>query len=760
MTARWRKVAWGKAAWILIAISALGLWVTAVETSDLTETQYETMTSMQRYDRAWFASRADHEFGRLEVVVSEAGAGLGKPQDVARWVSVMRNRIVLLTDADAKTGQNDSAIIADIVRAIDQVQAQADRLRDPDVLRSLNAALHAVDQKISSYATKQHNDGVLRDHADAERLIGLHQAFQRNTHRILVCCALLLACLIWYVRLLDRSRQAQAALAANLSRTVAALDERQQMLDATLDNMAQGLMVLDRQGRVTVCNERLEAMFGIPHGATVGRLGRDLVVESPAMLRALDGSRVLAGGQHETDIDATLSTSAIGRPMPDGGVVVTVEDVTARHQAATRVAYLAHHDDLTGLANRHAMNQLLAESIAARSSVWVLAIDLDGFKEVNDGFGHGAGDEVLREVARRIKTCVGSRGLVARTGGDEFAIIVRDSVSPVVDSAERILNEIGRPIPLQNGGVATVGASIGLASHRPGGASAEDVLRDADLALYQAKADGKRAVRVYDQSLGTAFKERRALETDLERALERDELVLHYQPIVRARDRTICMREALVRWQHPVRGLVPPNHFIPVAEENGLILGIGTWVLNRACADAAVWDPDIGVAVNLSPRQFRGGAIVDQITEALERSGLAPSRLELEITETSRLIDDAEAYRTLIQIQDLGVRVSMDDFGTGYSSLSYLRRFPFNKVKIDQTFVQEIDRPESAAIVASMTALARDLHVTTTAEGVETEAQAEALLAMNCDQFQGWLFGRPQPVTATTSRSRLVVATG
>ncbi|MGI3903362.1 MAG: putative bifunctional diguanylate cyclase/phosphodiesterase [Janthinobacterium lividum] len=755
---RWRKVSWAKATLALIAVAAVGLWVTSLETSDLTQAQYDTMTSVQRYDRAWFASRADHEFGRLEVAVSEAAAGIGKPEDVVRWVDVMRNRIVLMTDLDAKWQQDDSAVIADTRRALDHVEAQADRLKDPDVMRSVNSELHAIDKRISGYAAKQHNDGVVRDHADAQRLIELYYAFKASMDRLLICCALLLACLVWYVRLLARSREAKAALASNLSQTVQTLDERQRTLDATLDNMAQGLMVLDSNARVTVSNKRLNVMFGIPFGDMVGRLGHVVLSESPTLARALDGGRLLDGGQHETDIDTELSTSAIGRPMPNGGTVVTIEDVTERHQAASRIAYLAHHDDLTGLANRHAMNEYMAEVIAAQGTVSIAAIDLDGFKQVNDGFGHGAGDEVLREVARRILVAVGADGFVARTGGDEFSVIVAASGPTVVAVAERILKATCAPIQLLDGGTAEIGASIGIAGHPLDGPTVKEVLRNADLALYQAKADGKRVVRVYDRNRGAALKERRALEADLHHAVRRDELVLHYQDIVRAHDRKVCMREALVRWHHPVLGLIPPNRFIPIAEENGEILTIGEWVLHHACADAAAWESAVGISVNLSPRQFRGGAIVDQIKDALEHSGLAASRLELEITETSLLVDDAVALRTLRQIQDLGVRMSMDDFGTGYSSLSYLRRFPFNKIKIDQTFVHEIDKPESAAIIASMTSLARELHVTTTAEGVETEAQAQALLAMNCDQFQGWLFGRPQLIAPKPAFPRLVEA--
>ena len=331
--------------------------------------------------------------------------------------------------------------------------------------------------------------------------------------------------------------------------------------------------------------------------------------------------------------------------MPDGGTVVTIEDVTERRRVASRITYLAHHDELTGLANRHAMNERIEEVIAARGAVSLIAIDLDGFKKVNDGFGHGAGDEVLREVARRVQNCVGSEGLIARAGGDEFAAIIPASSLSAAALAERILAAVARPIQLQDGGIAEIGASAGIASHPVDGLTAKEVLRNADLALYQAKDDGKRVVRVYDRTRGMAFKERRALEADLQYALPRDEFVLHYQPIVRARDRKICMREALVRWRHPVRGLVPPNQFIPIAEENGAILDIGEWVLHRACADAAAWEPDVGISVNLSPRQFQGGAIVDQITDALERSGLMPSRLELEITETSLLVDDTEALQ-------------------------------------------------------------------------------------------------------------------
>jgi diguanylate cyclase (GGDEF)-like protein len=393
-----------------------------------------------------------------------------------------------------------------------------------------------------------------------------------------------------------------------------------------------------------------------------------------------------------------------------------------------------------------ALRQLRATS----GTLALLCLDLDHFKNVNDTLGHPAGDALLELVSRRLLGCVRETDVVGRLGGDEFAVLhVAEGRPPEAEAlARRIIDALGAPYVVE-GRRVVVGASVGLAFAAGGdaGAGPDVLLKNADMALYRAKAEGRGTFRVFEAEMDAAVQARLAIESDLREAVERRQFELYYQPLFDLRARRVSGYEALIRWRHPERGLIPPAQFVPIAEEMGLIVPIGEWVAHRACADAAAWPAPVKVAVNLSPVHFRAGDVVGAVAGALRRSGLDPSRLELEITESALLRDSDAVVATLHRVRGLGPRIAMDDFGTGYSSLSYLRSFPFDKIKIDQSFVREMGgRPDCFAIVNSVSDLAARLGMTTTAEGVETAEQLGMVRRAGCTEAQGYHFGGPLPL--------------
>ncbi len=416
-----------------------------------------------------------------------------------------------------------------------------------------------------------------------------------------------------------------------------------------------------------------------------------------------------------------------------------------------RIFFMAHHDVLTGLPNRLLFHEQLDEALGRRQrqgdGVALLCLDLDHFKQVNDVLGHPAGDALLKEMAVRLRGCVREGDAIARLGGDEFAVLQCGARQPEAASelARRIVEALSAPYDLGSDR-AVVGASVGIALATADLLSADVLLRSADMALYRAKANGRGTFCFFENAMSEQVQTRRAFELDLREALARGEFEVFYQPLFNLRTQYVCGFEALLRWRHPERGLVSPTAFIPLAEELGIIIPIGEWVVAQACMDAATWPEHVTVAVNLSPVQFRSPGLVGAVRRALVSSGLPARRLELEITESALLQDSEAVLATLHQLRATGLRTALDDFGTGYSSLSYLRSFPFDKLKIDQSFVREMAyRPDCLAIVISVLGLARELGMATTAEGVETEDQLERLRAAGCTEVQGFLFDRPRP---------------
>jgi diguanylate cyclase (GGDEF)-like protein/PAS domain S-box-containing protein len=434
------------------------------------------------------------------------------------------------------------------------------------------------------------------------------------------------------------------------------------------------------------------------------------------------------------------------------GFLVAIVDITERRKAEARVAHMAHHDSLTELPNRVFYQQRLSQALDLNDPskhVAVLCIDLDLFKNVNDSFGHPMGDRILKMVAGRMRAEVRGNNLVARLGGDEFAIVLASDISPneANDFAARLIEILSVPYEM-DGIEVVIGASIGIALSPGDGTHSEELMRNADMALYRAKSEGGGVHRFFEREMDRQAQKRRDMELDLRSAFAHGEFELHYQPLVDLAADRITGFEALLRWNHPGKGMVSPADFIPVAEDIGLIVSLGEWVLRQACAEAAKWPDDIKIAVNLSPAQFRSRNLVQIVIAALAQSGLSPLRLELEITESLFLAETEANIAILHQLRDLGVRISMDDFGTGYSSLSYLRSFPFDKIKIDRSFVKDlIGRPDCVAIVRAISGLGRSLNITTTAEGVETVDQLDWLRAEGCNEVQGFLFSAARPAS-------------
>jgi diguanylate cyclase (GGDEF)-like protein/PAS domain S-box-containing protein len=433
------------------------------------------------------------------------------------------------------------------------------------------------------------------------------------------------------------------------------------------------------------------------------------------------------------------------------GYLVAIADITERRKAEARIAHMAHHDGLTNLPNRELYQDRLKQALdhgeSGNKRVAVLCVDLDLFKNVNDSFGHPMGDRLLKAVADRLRSEVRGNNLAARLGGDEFAIILASDVSPneVSDYANRLIEMLSAGYDI-DGIEVVIGASIGIALSPGDGTSCEELMRNADMALYRAKSDGGGVHRFFEREMDRLAQRRRDMELDLRRAFANGEFELHYQPLVDIAADRISGFESLLRWRHPEKGMISPADFIPVAEDIGLIVALGEWVLREACTEAAKWPADIKVAVNLSPVQFRSRNLVQAVISALAHSGLSPLRLELEITESLFLAETEANLAILHQLRELGVSISMDDFGTGYSSLSYLRSFPFDKIKIDRSFVKDIvDRPDCVAIVRAISGLGRSLNITTTAEGVETIDQLDWLRAEGCNEVQGFLFSAAKP---------------
>jgi len=568
--------------------------------------------------------------------------------------------------------------------------------------------------------------------------------------------------------------------ALTMTRKEAALatrfEQQANRFDIALNNMSHGLCMLDEQNRLQVWNDRfLELLHlksapvrvGMPASMLIRHSIRAGNHKTRSVRKVIDD--LVQGLQHnrfdqvQTSPDGDRTIAISRRMMSGGGSVVILEDVTESKRAQERITHLARYDDLTGLANRNQfrerINGMLAAMHKGKNHIAIHLIDLDRFKTINDTLGHPIGDKLLKEVASRLKTVIRPGDMITRFGGDEF-VVLQVGTERYQDAkwlAQRLARTLKDPFE-SDGHRIDSGASIGIAMAPMDGVDADQLLKKADMALYAAKNGGGGDHRFFALEMEEAAQERRALELDLREALSSDQFQLYFQPLVDLRTGRVTTCEALMRWKHPNRGMVPPAVFIPIAEETGLIISLGEWALQRACAEAANWPKSVKVAVNLSPVQFRDRGLALHVVSALAKSGLPAQRLELEVTERLLLEDSDGTLATMEQLKNLGVSISLDDFGTGYSSLNYLRKFPFQKIKIDQSFIQGLGEERDAqAIIGAVAGLGASLDKTVVAEGIETEEQMRQVKAHGCHEGQGHFFG--EPMTAETIHVRLAEST-
>ncbi|MCA0366741.1 MAG: EAL domain-containing protein, partial [Proteobacteria bacterium] len=594
---------------------------------------------------------------------------------------------------------------------------------------------------------------------DVEAHIERPDGTTRYTHAIAHPRKLDDGSVLWTGVILDATRMKLAEIEATQTEA--------KTRNAIVESFTQGLLLYGPDDKLIVSNSKFLAInpglenVVVPGASYVDVLKAELdpkregnIIESDSAFEfceRLSRHHRRTGSVFERQIDGDRWILINDNPTDSGGKVVLYTDVTELKRRERHIEHIAHHDALTGLPNRVLFRKKLEEALnraeVDQSEVAVIFIDLDRFKAVNDTLGHPIGDALLQIVGQRIQECLRATDIAARLGGDEFALVIPNNASSeaLTSLAWRLIDVLSRPAMI-DGHSVIVGASLGIALGRDGANSADDLLKNADLAVYRAKSDGKGTFRFFEQEMDAVAQERRALEMDLRLAIKLGQLQVHYQPQVDVFTAQMVGAEALVRWTHPTRGKVSPAEFIPLAEETGLISEIGPWVLRKACEDAASWPLAARIAVNCSPAQFQNGNFVEQVRQALEVSGLKPSRLEIEITESLLIRDTDKNLKTLWGLKDLGVRVSMDDFGTGYSSLGNLRSFPFDKIKIDRSFIADLKNSvDAAAIIRAVVSLGRSLGITTTAEGVETRDQLTYLRAEGCSEVQGFYYSEARP---------------
>jgi diguanylate cyclase (GGDEF)-like protein len=532
--------------------------------------------------------------------------------------------------------------------------------------------------------------------------------------------------------------------------------------DTALNNMPHGLCMFRVDGQLAVMNHRFSEIMNLSEDLTRSGAGASDIIAacvSAGSISAASGEMILAEIESsqakdivtaDPDADRNRSLSWTFQPMADGGAVVLLEDITERRNAEARITHLARYDDLTTLPNRVNFRDEIGRLLAIQQGVGQLSallfVDLDQFKQVNDTLGHPCGDQLLCAVANRLREMLRPEDFVARFGGDEFVVFQQNihSYEDAAGLARRIVDRLSERYKIDNH-LVEIGASIGIAMTSCG-VSADTLLKNADLALYRAKADGRGTFCFFRDEMAQTVEARRILELDLRKALANEEFELFYQPLVNIKSGKIATCEALLRWNHPVRGIVSPIDIIPVAEDMGLIVDLGRWILRKACMECMKWPEAVSVAVNFSPQQFHQRDVLSEVRYALEVSGLSAQRLEIEITESSLLRNTQLTHDVLSQLRSLGVRISLDDFGTGYSSLSYLHNFPLQKVKIDRSFLEGIDTDRPLTLLRGVARLSADLGMSVVVEGIETNEQLDLISADGAvTEAQGYLFSRPVP---------------
>jgi diguanylate cyclase (GGDEF)-like protein len=755
----------------------------AVYTSFLTIQQDATVNSLARYDDAFDASQGTVELMRLQDAVGAFALGLpGASPDIANLrLDILENRFQILdrpSFVDFVAGHVETdGVIEDLAQRLAQVKALMPRLAEKGVADQIIELLMPLDSEMTLLSSVTSTIVGSQIALDQERLKRLHFISSAVNFCLIAIGVLLIILLLRDNRLMLGANAQLTRLAEDLKRTSSALtaahaavaeaneslgmqnatlrgrDEALRIqntrFDAALNNMSQGLLMADSDRRLIVCNKRFREMFALRPAEvepgtrlddllhlTMERQSQPLLVISEIHQRLAEIWSATERGQFYAETDHS-SIQVVYVPMSEGGWVVTYEDISERRKVEANTEYLAHHDILTGLPNRLAFSLRLDQLLRSRTDPWTFAlliVDVDDFKDVNDTLGHLAGDMLLVTIAQRLRGCVREEDLVARLGGDEFAILQmlpRDR-NDTLALAQRLVDALDQPFDIEGRRISS-SISVGIAVEDEDTRDAEHLFRNADMALYRAKAAGRNTWRFFEPEMQQEVQTRSTITADLRTALQEDQFEIYYQPVVDAGSGQLVQFEGLLRWNHQSLGSVAPGRFIPIAEESRLIVPIGEMVLRRACAEATRWPSQVRLAVNLSPVQFAGRSLVGVVESALRDANLDPTRLELEITEGALLRDREQVSMILKELRSLGVTVALDDFGTGYASLSYLRQLPFDKIKIDRSFITDLSsKGDAIPIIEAVVSLATNLGMTTTAEGVETAEQWRLLGAIGC----------------------------
>lgn len=779
---------------LVVVFFALAIYVIVLIREDQNETQ-----QLSNYNIAWITSQASVEITRFEqrLTAFSAGSPDVDENEVNLRFDILVSRVATLKSAvlqDFVNGDPERRkFIDDLDGAVRKIDSLMPLIADRKIALQIVALIDPLDRRAPKLASAAYTftSDTLVEHQ--LRLQSLQFLFIDLITGLIACGSGLIALLVYQNRLSNKTSQALEVLTTDLrvssNELIKAQDDlearntdlriqnetllirdiqlrtQNDRFDAALNNMSHGLLMLDSAGRLDVCNTRFCQILGLnlddlPFGVSFVELRdnpnskfAEAVRVFQAVMRATSEHASEAGATrflHHCEDGRTLLS--LCEKMPNGGWIATFEDVTERRRVEARVEYMARFDVLTDLPNRATFIEALQEALEDvgednNGQFGLLWLDLNSFKAVNDNLGHDAGDKVLQIMADRLRSCANEHDIVSRFGGDEFAILRRGvrNADDMEAFAQRVMEALGKPF-IVHGREMPLSSSIGMTIAPIDGNDPQQLLKNADLALYRAKAHRQGMYCFYEPKMDHNEEMRLAMELDLRQALTKDQLEVFYQPIAEIASGKIISVEALLRWRHPVRGYISPAVFIPLAEEIGLITAIGEWVLRRACADAVQWPKTMSVSVNVSTIQLRDNSITAAVESALSCSGLEPSRLILELTESALVGDNEGAFTILTKLKRSGIGLALDDFGTGYSSLSYLRKFPFDKVKIDKSFIDELTgNADNLAIVEAIIRLCGILKMGTTAEGVETQDQLDLLKSIGCELVQGYLIGRPQP---------------
>lgn len=777
-----------------LAVVVAGFFISALYLISLISENQRAITQLSNYNLAWISSQAAVELVRLNQRAAAFAAGdpMSDADEVQLRYDILMNRLNILSAGEFRAFVESSVerieIIGQLAKILHGLDPVIGKLTPESASEIVTRQLEPFDVRLVKLASDAYAYGTERLASYQHRLEALQTTFVQVITGLIASGMLLILFLLLQNRTVSRAHFELQSLASNLRHTAyqlanakedlestntelqgknATLTLHEQRLqtqndrfDAALNNMLHGLLMVDSHYNLVISNNRFCEIVGLaPEDLPVAvsfidlRNRRDQRFEACVHVFETICSQIHSRQSHpslfrdEFPDGRTISFSC--QSLPGGGWIATCEDITDRRRAEARIEYMAHHDVLTGLPNRakftDRLQEMIEQSRESRRAFAVMTMDLDRFKAVNDTLGHQVGDLVLMEAGARLKNCLAEGDLGARFGGDEFSALIAeaDDMRHLAARAREIVQAFSVPFHME-GRELMLGATVGIAVYPADGESIDQLMRNADLALYRAKDEARGSYCLYEAAMDANSQEREEMELDLRAAVAKGELELHYQPIVNVENNKLAGYEALVRWRHAERGLVSPSVFIPVAEAIGEIVHIGEWVLQKACADAARWPVDATVSVNVSSVQLRSRNFLNSIVQSLVESGLSAHRLILEITESALLDDQQDLGQKLELLRQLGVKIALDDFGTGYSSLSYLRKYRFDKVKIDKSFIDEItDSGDCSAIVQLIIDLSGILQMTTTAEGVETAEQLEKLIRMGCHEIQGYLIDMP-----------------